>query len=262
MLIDGGAIAQKILKESQKLPVPTKELAAVIVGDDAASLSFLKQKERAAESLGVKFKLYRFDDSLAESELIQKIAALSADENVGGIIVQLPLPKKYDRVSVLNAIGIEKDVDVLNGETSKILAPAAGALKRILESIDFDLAGKQVAVVGSGLLIGRPVTTWLMGQHVKQLVILNRGAYDPSVIRTADLVVTGTGVPRLIRGEHVKQGAVIIDFGYGRDEADELTGDVDMKSVLKTAGFVTPTPGGTGPVVVAMLLSNFYALAK
>jgi methylenetetrahydrofolate dehydrogenase (NADP+)/methenyltetrahydrofolate cyclohydrolase len=122
-------------------------------------------------------------------------------------------------VAVLNAIGIEKDVDVLNGETAKVLAPAAGALKRILESIKFDLTDKQVVVVGSGLLIGQPIANWLM-REVKQLTVINKGAYEPSVIRTADLVIAGTGVPRLVRGEHIKQGAVVVVV---QEEIDVLT---------------------------------------
>ncbi len=261
MLIDGAAIAQKILRELTGRTPPERELAAVLVGDNDASLSFLKQKERTAESLGVKFKLYRFDESLAQSDLIKKVAALSARPEVGGVIIQLPLPAKYNRTAVLNAIGIEKDVDVLNGEASVVLAPAAGALERILREIDFSVAGKQAVVIGSGLLIGRPVASWLMGV-AKQTTILNKGGYDPQIVRTADLVVTGAGAVRLIRGEHIKKDAVVIDFGYGRDEEDQLAGDVDLKSVQRVAKHVTPTPGGTGPIVVAMLFANFYRLAS
>lgn len=260
MVIDGNAIAQKILNELRKLPVPEKEFAAVLVGDDPASLSFLKQKQAAAESLGVKFKLYRFESSLTQHALIQKIAAISADEKVGAMIVQLPLPPQFDRVSVLNAIGIAKDVDVLNGETTKVLAPAAGSLQRVLREIKFDVSDKQVVVVGSGLLIGRPIIDWLMGQ-VKQLTVVNKGGYEPQLIRNADLVVTGTGVPRLIRGDHIRKGAVVIDYGYGRDEEDQLAGDVDFKSVQRVAAHVTPTPGGMGPIVVAQLFVNFYKLS-
>lgn len=260
MLIDGNKIADDILKGLRKQLIPEKEFAGILVGDDAASLSFLKQKERAAQSLGVKFKLYQIDSTLPQSKLIEKVASICADEKVGGMIVQLPLPSQYDRVAVLNAISISKDVDVLNGETTKILAPAAGALAHVLKTINFDLTNAHAVVVGSGLLIGRPITNWLMKQ-VRQLTVVNRGGYDPAIIRTADLVVTGTGVPRLIRGEHLKQGAVVIDYGYGRDEADELAGDVDMKSAQKVAGYVTPTPGGMGPVVVSQLFANFYRLA-
>ncbi|PIR87098.1 MAG: hypothetical protein COU11_02620 [Candidatus Harrisonbacteria bacterium CG10_big_fil_rev_8_21_14_0_10_49_15] len=261
MLIDGSAVAHKILAELSKQPTPTKELAAVLVGDDAASLSFLKQKKAAADLLGIKFKLYRFSDSLSQHDLIAKVSALSSDPSIGAMIVQLPLPPQFDRIAVLNAIGIAKDVDVLNGETAKVLAPAAGSLQRLLKEIKFDVRDKQVVVVGSGMLIGRPIISWLMGQ-VQQLTVVNKGGYDPKIVRTADLVVTGTGVPRLIRGEHIKKGAIVIDYGYGRDEEDQLTGDVDLKSVQRVASYVTPTPGGTGPVVVAMLLANFYKLAS
>ncbi len=259
MLIDGAAIAEKILKELRKQTIPEKEFAAILVGDDSASLSFLKQKETTARSLGVSFKLYRFSADLEQTELQKKIHAIYNDPKVGAVIVQLPLPPKYDRVAVLNEIGIDKDVDVLNGETSKILAPAAGALKRILEEINFDSTDKQVVIVGSGLLIGRPIADWLMGR-AKKIAIMNKGGYDPAVVRSADLVVTGTGVPRLINGDHLKKGAVVIDYGYGRDESDTLSGDVDAKSAARIAGYLTPTPGGTGPIVVAMLFSNFYKL--
>ncbi len=261
MIIDGNNIAGKILKELRKQLVPEKEFAAILVGDDSASLSFLKQKEMAARSLGVKFHLYRFADSLAQVELQKKVRAIYENPDVGAVIIQLPLPQKYDRVAVLNEIGIDKDVDVLNGETSKILAPAAGALQRILQEINFNVVEKDVVIVGSGLLIGRPIADWLMGK-ARKLTIMNKGGYESSVVRNADLVVSGTGVPRLIKGDDIKNGAVIIDYGYGRDESDTLSGDVDFKSVSRVAGFVTPTPGGTGPIVVAMLFSNFYKLAN
>ncbi len=259
MIIDGAKIAEKILKELAKQLVPEKEFAAILVGDDAASLSFLKQKEMAARSLGVKFHLYRFADTLAQVELQKKVHEIYTNPDVGAVIIQLPLPVKYDRIAVLNEIGIDKDVDVLNGETSKILAPAAGALKRILKEVAFDVADKEVVVVGSGLLIGRPIADWLMGK-VKHVTIMNKGGYKPEIVRNADLVITGTGVPRLINGDHLKKGAVVIDYGYGRDESDTLSGDVDFKSASRVAGHITPTPGGTGPIVVAMLFSNFYTL--
>ena len=261
MIIDGNKIAEEMLRELRKQFVPQQEFAAVVVGDDPASLSFLRQKEKTAQSLGIRFKLYQFEAKIAQSLLIEKIAAISGDPNVGGMIVQLPLPAKFDRVAVLNAIGIQKDVDVLNGETTKILAPAAGALARVLDTIKYNVADKHVVVVGSGLLVGRPIVNWLI-TRARQVTVLNRGGYDPHIIRTADLVVAGTGVPRLIRGEHLKLGAAVIDFGYGRDESDQLAGDVDAKSVQKVAGYITPTPGGMGPIVVAQLFANFYRLTS
>lgn len=261
MLIDGNEIAKKILKELGRQLSPEQELAAILVGDDAASLSFLRKKQDAAQSLGVKFKLYQFSSTLSQDQLERKVAAIAADSGVGGLIIQLPLPSQYDRVSLLNKIPIEKDVDVLNGETSKVLAPAAGALMRILQEINFDMRGKRAVVVGSGLLIGKPIISWL-SDKAESVTVINKGGYSPDIVRQADLVVSGTGVARLIKGDHLKKSAVVIDFGYGRDESDELAGDVDMKSAAKVAGYITPTPGGTGPIVVAMLFNNFYKLAS
>jgi methylenetetrahydrofolate dehydrogenase (NADP+)/methenyltetrahydrofolate cyclohydrolase len=259
MIIDGNTIAQKVLDELRLVPVPDKQLAAVLVGDDAASLSFLKQKQKTAESLSVKFVLYQLADTLSQEELVARVAAISADEKVGGMIVQLPLPKQYDRVAVLNAISIGKDVDVLNGEATKVLAPAAAALKRVLKEINFDTTGKNAVVIGSGLLIGRPVVNWL-ADKTQSVSIINRGGYNAESLREADLVVTGTGVSGLVRGEHLKKGAVVIDFGYGRNAKGELEGDVDFESSKDIASYLTPTRGGMGPIVVAMLFSNFYRL--
>jgi methylenetetrahydrofolate dehydrogenase (NADP+)/methenyltetrahydrofolate cyclohydrolase len=259
MIIDGVGIAQKILTELRTLPVPTKKFVAVLVGDDAASLSFVRQKQKTAESLGVNFELVQLPQTLTQDELIARVLAISGEAAVGGMIVQLPLPKQYDRVAVLNAIGIAKDVDVLNGETTKVLAPAAGALARILTEVQWSPAGKRVVVVGSGLLIGRPVVTWLMDK-AESVTVLNKGGYDATVIKSADLVVTGTGVSGLIKAAHVKAGAVVVDFGYGRDESGSLAGDADFEAIASVASAVTPTPGGTGPIVVAMLFANFYRL--
>ncbi len=257
-LIDGKQIANNIISELKQWPVPVKRLVGVLVGDDKASLSFLKQKEKTAEQLGVKFELKKFSDRLSQNELEGEIRNISTDDEVGGIIVQLPLPRKYERTPILNVIGIEKDVDVLNGESISVLAPAAGAVKRILSEIDFDLAGKRVVVVGPGLLIGRPVATWLMDKVIK-LTVLGKAKLDIVALQEADLVVSGTGQAKLIRGQHIKSGAVVIDFGYG-SIAGELTGDVDMKTVLEVAEYVTPTPGGTGPIVVAQLFENFFKM--
>ncbi len=257
-LIDGKQIAAKIIGELKQRPVPVKRLVGILVGDDKASLSFLKQKEKTAEQLGVRFELKKFSDRLSQNELEGEVRNISADDEVGGIIVQLPLPRKYERMPVLNIIGLEKDVDVLNGESIAVLAPAAGAVKRILEEIHFDLAGKRVVVVGPGLLIGRPVATWLMDKVIK-LTVLGKSKLDVAALQEADLVISGTGQAKLIRGQHIKPGAVVIDFGYG-SIAGELTGDIDMKTVSEVAEYVTPTPGGTGPIVVAQLFENFFKM--
>lgn len=257
-MIDGNAIAEKIIGQLKAKKTPTKSLAAILVGEDKASLSFLKQKEKVAKELGVRFVLHILPETLSQGELERQVRGISADPSVGAVIVQLPLPKKYDRVPVLNAIGIEKDVDVLNGETTKVFPPAVGAMQHILEEIGFSLEGKRAVVVGPGMLIGRPIAGWLMPQVIK-LTVLGKAKLDEEVIREADLVVTGTGVPHLLNDSHIKPNAVVIDFGYGQLDG-KTTGDVDAKAVAMKTKLVTPTPGGTGPIVVAQLFENFFRI--
>ncbi|MDP2629724.1 MAG: bifunctional 5,10-methylenetetrahydrofolate dehydrogenase/5,10-methenyltetrahydrofolate cyclohydrolase [Candidatus Harrisonbacteria bacterium] len=257
-MIDGKVIAGKISAELKQQKIPSKKLVAVLVGSDPASLSFIKQKARVAEELGVKFEIKKFSSTLSQSALEKSIKRIAQDKKVGGFIIQLPLPKKYNRTVLLNAIGIEKDIDLLNGENSRILAPAAGALERILKSVRFSPKGKRVVVIGSGLLVGQPVVRWLM-DRCAQLTVMNKGGLDKAELRRADLIVTGAGHMNLIRGGDIKKNAVLIDFGYAKAKG-QLHGDIDFKSVSKKTSFITPTPGGTGPVVVAMLLWNFFHL--
>ncbi|PIR87940.1 MAG: hypothetical protein COU10_01905 [Candidatus Harrisonbacteria bacterium CG10_big_fil_rev_8_21_14_0_10_45_28] len=259
MIIDGNKIAQKILAELQEQKTPRKELVAVLVGSDEASLSFLRQKAKAAKSLGVKFRLVKLSDSLSQKELEREVRYLSKKRATGGLLIQLPLPKQYDQISVLNAIGIAKDVDVLNGETTKILPPAVGALKRILEEVNFSLADKKAVVIGPGLLIGRPISNWLMHQ-VAKLTVIGKGGMDKALVKEADLVISGVGQPHLITADMIKSKAVIIDYGYGKENG-ELTGDCDFEDISQQS-VVTPTPGGTGPVVVSQLLANFYQITN
>ena len=258
MIIDGNDIAEHILSELRRRPTPRKELSAILIGGNPASVSFLRQKEKTARSLGVRFRLYRFPASLPQKKLEAAVRAISKNRAVGGVIVQLPIPKKFNRVPILNAIGIEKDIDVLNGETTSVLAPASGALRRIFEEIGFNPRGKRAVVLGPGLLVGRPIASWLMDKVVK-LTILGKTKLDVKTLREADLVVSGTGVPRLISGAHLKRGAVAIDYGYGRIKG-VVSGDFDFESVKRAARHITPTPGGTGPIVVAELFRNFYDL--
>ena len=257
-MIDGNAIAKKIIDQLKTKKTPSKSLAAILVGEDKASLSFLKQKEKVAKELGVRFVLHILPETLSQGDLERQVRGISADPSVGAVIVQLPLPKKYDRVPVLNAIGIEKDVDVLNGETTRVLPPAVGALKHILDELGFDLAGKRATIIGPGMLIGRPIASWLMPQVIK-LTVLGKAKLDEEAIREADLVIAGTGVPHLINDTHIKPNAIVVDFGYGQLDG-KTTGDVDVKSVAIKTKNVTPTPGGTGPIVVAQLFENFFRI--
>lgn len=255
MIIDGKKIAQNILSELKKLPIPKGKLVAVLAGDDPASLSFLRQKEKVARELGVHFELRQFPESLNQEELEYEVQKIFEDENVGGVIVQLPLPKKYDRTGVLKVIDMKKDVDALR-EGNTMLPPAALSLKYILEAIGFDPAGKKAVVVGHGFLIGSPIAAWLAEKNAT-VTIVEKGDFNVRAIKEADLVISGTGQSNLICGEHLKHGVVVIDYGYGVVDG-KVCGDAHLASVSDVASYVTPTPGGTGPVVVAALFVNFY----
>jgi len=255
MIIDGKIIAQKILEELESKKRPDKKMVAILVGDNAASLSFLKKKALVARSLGVKFELLRLSAKISQKALEARIKILAKDKNVGGIIVQLPLPKKFKRDKVVSAIPEEKDVDVLVGTNLKILSPAVGTLIRIFEEIDFNPRRKKAVVVGSGFVTGKPIINWFLTQ-VSKLTVIKRGGMDREVLREADCIVTGVGKPNFITADCIKKGAVVVDFGYAK-KGKKLFGDVDFKNIFKKAK-VTPTPGGTGPIVVAQLFVNFY----
>ncbi|MBI5221029.1 MAG: bifunctional 5,10-methylenetetrahydrofolate dehydrogenase/5,10-methenyltetrahydrofolate cyclohydrolase [Candidatus Liptonbacteria bacterium] len=304
--LDGKKIAEEILDRLGARPVPKKFLAGVIIGDDPASISFQNIKKRTAEKLGVDYRIYRLDPELGNDSLRREVGKIAAHKTCGGVIVQLPLPEDLGRHYVMNAIPREKDPDVLGERAlgafyagrSKILPPSVTTLSSILARIYADetrinaersdspyLKSLAVAVIGTGFLIGRPIVHWLMDK-VKELIILGKRS-DLSILQTADLVVTGTGVPGLVKPEMLKDGASVIDFGYGKvsekrkakseklysdteelllgDESPLLVGDFDSsliahRSSLLASAWYTPTPGGTGPILVAKLFENFYQL--
>ncbi len=254
--IDGKKIAQEIIDELKTKPKPNKILAAVLVGDNPASFSFVKQKKRVADELGIEFKLYDLSSEISQGDLEEQIERLSNDERVGGIIAQLPLPKKFGRDSVLAKINPKKDVDNLTGEAG-VEPPAVGVVKDILKKVGWDLDNKTVAVVGSkGFLVGQPVVRRL--EHL-QITGKNFNLKTSDIetkdlkgfLADADLIISGVGKKDLINPEWLRKGAGVIDFGYPPDLAG---GD------YKRLSFYTPTPGGTGPIIVAELFNNFYLL--
>ena len=259
MVIDGRRIADEILSRLKKIKPPKKILAAVLVGRNPASESFLKQKEKVARSLGIEFKIHKLQDNVSFEELQRLMNKLGVAESVGGLILQLPLPKNFNRDSAIGLIPRNKDVDALTG-FSKILPPAAGVLQEILSHIGFGLDGKRAVVVGRGLLVGKPIADWL-NVKVKKLTVFNSSFFDPKILKEADLVVSGVGKAGFIKGDMVKKGAALIDFGYSFSEG-KLQGDFDFESCDRVAAYITKTPGGTGPILVAKLMENFFKLAS
>ncbi len=278
--IDGKKIAKKIISDLKKRPAPKKIMAAILVGDDKASLAFLGRKEKIAEELGIEFKLHQLDENISQKELEETVRRISDDGRVGGIIVQLPLPKKFDREKVLAGLDPKKDVDALqesvrslNSLNIKIEAPVIGVVQEILkhvsefpEGLKFkSLNSLNIVVVGKGLLIGKPIAKWLANEssRVSSLNSLNGLKFKvadsktkdlKSFLTDADLVITGVGKANLIDPTWLKSGAGIIDFGFPPDL------ETIKPENLNHLAFYTPTPGGTGPILVAILFSNFFKL--
>lgn len=266
--LSGALISQNIYERIKPIVPKNKFLAAILVGDNPASLSFVKkQKQQAAERAGIDFRVFEFPESVSEKDLVSAVENLSADKNCGGIIIQLPLPDHLDRQAVLDAVPREKDPDVLSSESinlfregkSLVLPPAVGAVKEILDFQKIDLKQKSAAVIGLGFLVGRPVSDWLRGK-CRELFLIDKGD-DFSPVKTADILVLGTGVPGIVKESEVKPDVLIIDFGYGKDKDGKLKGDF-APSDANMKGYYTPTPGGTGPILVARLLLNFCELAS
>src|SRR3989344_2773698 len=255
-VIDGRAIARKIIAELKQKPKPQKALAAVFVGDNPQSQSFLKQKEKMAKELGIDFQLRRFPDTILEGDLILEIKKIGADKSVGGMIVQLPLPKQFNRDAVVAAINPEKDVDALTLESQKLVDPLPVAVvKDILRTINKDTKNKTFVVVGRGFLVGKPIADYFK-DRCGTLIRLHNGS-DLSEIKKGNIVITGVGKAGLITANMVQVDAVVIDFGYDLRE-EKIAGDFDPRNTLE--GWYTPTPGGTGPMLVAEIFRNFYYL--
>ncbi len=264
MVVDGKKIANNILERCAALPKPKKFCAAVLIGDNAASISFLKQKESVAERIGVDFRLHRFPEEIKDDVLRNEVGKIAKNKTCGGMIIQLPLPSHLNRNYILNVVPPEKDVDVLSeralgafyAERVKVFPPAVGVVKSICEAQKYDLGLHSIAIVGLGLLIGRPIANWIM-RRAKETILL-RSTSDLALLKHADLVITGVGNAGLIKPEMLKTGAAVIDFGY-----DSMRGDFDSEGLAPDdshIAFYTPTPGGTGPILVAKLFENFYRL--
>lgn len=267
MPIDGKKLAREIIERLKTAPVPKKNLAAFLIGDDSASFGFIKQKEKIARELGVDFRLYKLPAEITNDEARAEVRKIAESKSTGGVIVQLPLPEHLGRHYVLNAVPREKDVDVLSERSlgafyagrNPIMLPAVGTLDVILATSNYPLATSKVAVVGLGLLIGKPISNYLMDK-AKEIYLLSEKS-DLNMLKQADLVISGVGSAGLIKPEMLKADAGIIDFGYGLSSDGKISGDFDAMSLPASLSFYTPTPGGTGPILVAKIFENFYKLA-
>lgn len=271
-IINGKQIAQQIINNLKQKEKPEKIFAAVLVGDNAASESFVKQKEKVAKELGVDFRIYKFPKNSANDTLRKDLLKLVLSKRVGGLIVQLPLPSHINPDYVLNIISREKDVDVLGeralgafyNNRNIVLPPSVSVLEHIINQEKIDLLKSNVAIVGLGRLIGKPISLWLE-KKVRNLYLLDKGS-DLEILKQADLIILGTGQSNIVNAKMLKNKTILVDFGYGRNEQGNLSGDFNAIQTenrdLGSENFIkyTPTPGGTGPILVAALFENFYKI--
>lgn len=276
-IIDGKIIAAKIRgevrKEVEKIKIAggrVPGLTVILVGDDPGSQVYVRNKERACQEVGINSEIMRLPATTSEAELMGLVRSLNAKEEVDGVLVQLPLPKGVDEIRVLNEIRSDKDVDGLHplnmgrlfkGEKG-VLTPCTpqGVIELIL-STGIEIKGKEAVVVGRSNIVGKPLAILLLQNHATVTVCHSRTNDLGAVTGRADILVAAIGRPGLITGAMVKPGAVVIDVGTSR-VGEKLVGDVDFESVSKVAGYLTPVPGGVGPMTIAMLMKNTLMAAK
>lgn len=240
-------------------------LVVILIGDHAASLSYVKGKEKACIAVGMENELIALPKSTSEKELLALIEKLNQDEKVDGILVQLPLPEHINENHVIYAIAPDKDVDgfhpynigrMMMGKPTFLPCTPKGimeVLKRISLS---DLSGKRAVVIGRSNIVGKPIAQLLLAANATVTTAHSKTANIKEVTRTADILIVAVGKPRMVDASWIKEGAVVIDVGVNRDENNQLCGDVDFTSVSEKAAFITPVPKGIGPMTIAMLLSN------
>jgi methylenetetrahydrofolate dehydrogenase (NADP+) / methenyltetrahydrofolate cyclohydrolase len=275
-ILDGKALAAQIrsrVKEevgrlAQRGIRPA--LAVVLAGDNAASKVYVRNKARACEEAGVRSQVFEFPASVAEAELLERVRALNADPGVHGILVQLPLPARIDARSVLHAVAPGKDVDgfhpqhaaaLLAGCPTMLPCTPAGVM-RLLEHAGVPLAGQRAVVLGRSDIVGKPLALLLLQSDATVTICHSRSRNLPEITGQADVLVAAVGRPKLVGAAMVKPGACVVDVGVNRLADGSLAGDVDFDAVKNVAGWVTPVPGGVGPMTIAMLLENCLRAAS
>lgn len=262
IIVNGKDIAKRIFDDLRQKSTPQKQLVAICIGSDAATDSFLRQKEKMASLLGVSFQLYQFATTDSYDEVEDRIRSLCRAAEVGGLILQLPVPKRFDRDLLIAAIDPKKDVDNLTGRAD-VAPPTVRVVQEILSNENLkdvklkSLHDVTVAVIGKGFLVGWPIVRWLEEGIKREIFRVRLKTADietknlEQFVHDADLVITGVGKEGLIQPEWLKAGAGVIDFGFPPDCA--VPADDHL-------AFYTPTPGGTGPILVAKLFENFYTI--
>ncbi len=272
-IIDGRAVSASV-RERIKAEVSGMEtkpgLAVIIVGNDPASAVYVRNKKRGCEEVGFNSWVYELPENTTEDELLSLIDRLNVEKDVHGILVQLPLPRHIDESHITERIVPEKDVDafhsinvgkILKGEAALLPCTPAGIME-LLRYYDIKISGARCVVVGRSNIVGKPMAILLLAADGTVTVCHSKTKELASVTKEADILVSAVGKAKFITADMVKPGAVIIDVGMNRDENGKLCGDVDFGSVSAIASYITPVPGGVGPMTISMLLQNTLTAAK
>ncbi len=274
---DGKGLAQRIRADIEKDVAILYEkigvkpgLAAILVGDDPASAIYVKNKKAACDKAGLTVQEYHLSHSTTQEELLALLEKVNADPAIHGILVQLPLPKHIQSQAILEAVSSQKDVDgfhpynigrLVEGDPAFTPCTPKGIIAMI-DSIKESIEGKRAVVIGRSNIVGKPTALLLMHRHATVTVCHSRTRDIPLISREADIVVAAIGKPRFVTAEMIKEGAIVIDVGINRLDDGKLVGDVDFEEVKARAGWISPVPGGVGPMTIAMLLQNTLESAQ
>lgn len=275
-ILDGKELAKKIrsdlkievekLKEIGILP----KLAVIMVGDNSSSEVYVKNKSKACINVGIDFEEFLLEESTTEEDLLELIKKLNFDKNINGILLQSPVPKHIDINKAFRTILPEKDVDGFNpwnvgnlviGEDCFVSCTPYGVMK-LLEEYNIELEGKNAVILGRSNIVGKPMVQCLLAKHATITVCHSRTKEIQNITKNADIIISAIGKPYFLKADMIKQGAVIIDVGINRLENGKIVGDVEFDSVSQKASYITPVPGGIGPMTVAMLLANVIKATK
>ncbi len=275
-LIDGKSLSNEIQEEIAKEVEELKAkgvvpgLAVLLVGNDPASHTYVGMKEKACERVGFYSIVHKMPDTISQQEIIETIEMMNKNPRIDGILVQLPLPKHIDTTKILEVIDPAKDVDgfhpynvgrMVEGLDSFAACTPIGVME-MFKKYNINLEGKDVCVVGASNIVGKPMAALLLNANATVTITHIYTKDLSSHTKKADIVIVGVGVPKLIKEDMVKEGAIVIDIGINRLEDGSLVGDVDFENVAKKCSYITPVPGGVGPMTIAMLLKNTLKAAK
>ncbi len=276
-IIDGKLVTAKIREEIKNESAAFEKetgvkpgLAVIIVGDDPASQVYVRNKGKACEEVGFYSEIHRLPAETTEEELLSLVHSLNENEKIHGILVQSPLPKHLDEALIVNNIRYEKDVDafhpvnvgkIMIGDYNFLPCTPAGVME-LLKAYDIDVCGKEVAVVGRSNIVGKPQAMLMLHANATVTICHSRTKNLSEVLNRADVVVMAIGKAKFLKADMIKEGAVVIDVGMNRDENGKLCGDVDFEECEKKASYITPVPGGVGPMTITMLMKNTLTAAK